>query len=413
MKQFNVPEHYRSSFISEIKKIRKAADPRKKDLRPSLVDFGSFSLVIPRHFGFCYGVENAIEIAHRTLREHPDRRIFMVSEMIHNPVVNTDLQERGLHFLYDTSGNALFPLDTLEPRDIVMIPAFGTTREMEKILAHKGIDTRSYDTTCPFVERVWKAGAKLGSSSHTIIIHGKLRHEETRATFSHSSTESPTLIIENIAEARLLLPYIHNPQDSSDFFEHFQGRTSPGFDPTIHLSRIGVINQTTMLATETQAIADLIRQAFISRYGPEYHTHFADTRDTLCYATLENQLAIDQALLQPAQAAFIIGGYNSSNTAHLVELCEQRMPTFFISQASCLLPQGSITHYNIHSHQQITSTWPPHDTHPPLFLLGSGASCPDASLDEIITTLCTIFPGTANLKDVLRQVSHQYPPLPS
>lgn len=413
MKQFNVPEHYRSSFISEIKKIRKAADPRKKDLRPTMARFGSFSLVIPRYFGFCYGVENAIEIAHRTLREYPDRRIFMVSEMIHNPVVNADLQERGLRFLHDTAGNPLIPLDTLEPQDIVMIPAFGTTRELENILARKGIDTRSYDTTCPFVERVWKAGAKLGSSSHTILIHGKASHEETRATFSHSSSEGPALIIENIAEARLLLPYIHNPQDSSHFFEHFQGRTSPGFDPTLHLSRIGVINQTTMLATETQAIADLIRQAFITRYGEEYRTHFADTRDTLCYATLENQQAIEQALLQPAQAAFIIGGYNSSNTAHLVELCEQRMPTFFISHASCLPPEGSITHYDIHTHRLITSPWPLHAAEPPLFLLGSGASCPDASLDEVIAALSAIYPGAAPPVEVLRQVSHQYPPLPS
>jgi 4-hydroxy-3-methylbut-2-en-1-yl diphosphate reductase len=176
MKSFNIPTFYRSSLISSIKEYRKAQDPRKKDLSPTLLDFGDVRFYIARHFGFCYGVENAIEISYKALEENPGKRIFLLSQMIHNPDVNHDLQEKGIKFLMDTGGNQLIPWEELTPEDVVIIPAFGTTLEIEETLNRLGISPEKYNTTCPFVERVWKKSEKLGNESYSIIIHGKHNH---------------------------------------------------------------------------------------------------------------------------------------------------------------------------------------------------------------------------------------------
>ena len=183
MKQFDIPKYYRSSFITKIKNSRKEDDPRKKNYLPTLLDFGPVRFYLARHFGFCYGVENAIEIAYRTVEENPDKRIFLLSEMIHNPGVNENLKELGVKFLMDTSGNELIDWNELTSDDIVIIPAFGTTIEIEKKLNDKGINPYQYNTTCPFVEKVWNRSSALGEDHYTIIIHGKHLHEETRATF--------------------------------------------------------------------------------------------------------------------------------------------------------------------------------------------------------------------------------------
>jgi len=186
MKNFNIPLHYKSSIISQIKEIRKQRDPRKRDFAPTILNFGPVEFLIARHFGFCYGVENAIEIAYRTINENPGKRIFLLSEMIHNPGVNKDLLQKGVRFLMDTSGNQLISWEELNKEDIVIIPAFGTTIKIEKKIKELGINPYSYNTTCPFVEKVWNRATSLGAKDYTIIIHGKYNHEETKATFSHS-----------------------------------------------------------------------------------------------------------------------------------------------------------------------------------------------------------------------------------
>ncbi|MGE5846237.1 MAG: 4-hydroxy-3-methylbut-2-enyl diphosphate reductase, partial [Ignavibacteria bacterium] len=252
MKKFNIPFYYKSSFISKIKEARKNSDPKKKDFAPTLLDFGPVRIFIARHFGFCYGVENAIEIAYKTIEENPGKRIFLLSEMIHNPRVNNDLISRGVKFLMDTHGNQLIQLDELNPEDIVIIPAFGTTLEIQKKLNEIGIDPYKYNTTCPFVEKVWNRANQLGEQNYSAVIHGKYFHEETRATFSHSSVSGPSLIIRDLDEANFLSSVILGNKSSTEFYSFFKNKLSEGFNPDNDLKKIGVVNQTTMLAADTQ-----------------------------------------------------------------------------------------------------------------------------------------------------------------
>ncbi len=195
MRSFDIPEFYRSPIITQVKAQRKARDPRKQDFSPTLLDFGGVRIQLARHFGFCFGVENAIEISYKAISENPGKRIFLLSQMIHNPEVNDDLQSRGVRFLQDTSGVPLVSMDALTAEDVVIVPAFGTTVEMAAMLEAKGVDVQTYNTTCPFVEKVWKRSSQLGSEDFTIIIHGKPTHEETRATFSHASTSGHALVV--------------------------------------------------------------------------------------------------------------------------------------------------------------------------------------------------------------------------
>ena len=259
MKTFDVPIIYRSPLISAIKKQRKESDRMKKDFSPTLLDFGTLRIYLARHFGFCYGVENAIDIAFKTIEENKGKRIFLLSEMIHNPQVNADLRAHGVKFLQDTSGKQVTSFDELTAEDIVLIPAFGTTLEIEKKLKDIGIAIEKYDTTCPFVEKVWNRSQAIAASKYTIVIHGKPKHEETRATFSHAAANAPAVIVRDMAEAELLGKYIMGEKPAAQFYEEFAGQYSEGFDAEKDLERIGVVNQTTMLATETQAIADYLK----------------------------------------------------------------------------------------------------------------------------------------------------------
>ena len=204
MKQFDIPEFYRSPIIAKVKAKRKLEDPRKQDFSPTVLALNKIEFILPRHFGFCYGVENAIEKSYLALKENPNKRIYLLSQMIHNPAVNEDLQANGINFLQDTHGKELISFDTLTPEDVVIIPAFGTTLEIETALQQTGANITSYNTTCPFVEKVWNRSQKLGELAHTVIIHGKYDHEETRATFSHSNVNAPTLVIKNMDEAVFL-----------------------------------------------------------------------------------------------------------------------------------------------------------------------------------------------------------------
>jgi len=404
MKRFDVPQFYKSSFISRIKDSRKLSDPRKKDFSPTLLDFGPVRFFIARHFGFCYGVENAIEISYKTLEQNPQKRIFLLSEMIHNPGVNIDLTNRGVRFIMDTSGRQLIDWDELQPEDIVIIPAFGTTIEIQNMLKDKGIDPYRYNTTCPFVEKVWNRSVQLGNENCTIIIHGKHNHEETRATFSHSVQNSPALIVRDLKEAGLLSSIILGERDKNDFYKLFAGKYSEKFDIENELVKIGVVNQTTMLASETEAIANLLRETMIKKYGIEnLKEHFVDTRDTLCYATYDNQEATYGLLEEKADFAIVVGGYNSSNTSHIVELCEEKLETYFISSEEKIISSNEIKHYNFHSKQEIIKINYLPMKNPVDIILTSGASCPDAVVDRVLQKILSFFNNTRNIEDVITE----------
>jgi 4-hydroxy-3-methylbut-2-en-1-yl diphosphate reductase len=412
MKQFEVPIIYRSPLITAIKNKRKEKDRMKKDFTPTLLDLGSLRIYLARHFGFCYGVENAIEIAFRTVEESrksgTGKRIFLLSEMIHNPQVNADLQAHGVKFLQDTHGATLIPFDELKPDDIVLIPAFGTTLEIENKLHNLGIQIEEYNTTCPFVEKVWSRSEAIAKDKYTIIIHGKPKHEETRATFSHASVHSPSVIVKDMEQTKELAKYITGEKPSTSFYEEFKGQYSNGFDADKDLQRIGVVNQTTMLASDTQAIADFLKQAMVKKHqvnAENSEERFADTRDTLCYATNDNQNAVIAMLETNADLAIVVGGYNSSNTSHLVELCEEKLPTYFINNEEKILSRTEILHYNFHTKEEtLTCDYLP-ATRPVKILITSGASCPDALVEGVIRKLAGFYQTERNIERLIGEFS--------
>ncbi|MBL7701320.1 MAG: 4-hydroxy-3-methylbut-2-enyl diphosphate reductase [Ferruginibacter sp.] len=407
MKKFDVPIIYRSPLIAAIKNKRKELDKMKKDFSPALLDYGPLKIYLARHFGFCYGVENAIEIAFRTIEENPGKRIFLLSEMIHNPQVNADLIDKGVQFLQDTHGKQVIPFETLTKDDVVIIPAFGTTLNIEEKLKSIGIETYRYNTTCPFVEKVWNRSEQIAKKNYTVIVHGKPTHEETRATFSHASAHTPTVIVNDMKDAIALSKYITGEKDPGLFRQEFAGKFSDNFDVHKDLQRIGVVNQTTMLASDTQEISDFLKQVMLSKYKLDDKTieeRFADTRDTLCYATNDNQSAVYGMLQQDADLAIVAGGYNSSNTTHLVELCEAKLPTYFINTEEKIIDDHTILHYDIHSKaEKLTNDFLP--AHRPVkILMTSGASCPDALVEGIINKLKDIFEADKPLEELLQTI---------
>lgn len=438
-KSFDIPEMYLSPIIKQVKDRFKITDPMKKDLSPTELDFGPVRFLIPRHFGFCYGVENAIDIAYRTVRDHPGRNIYLLSEMIHNPTVNEDLLAKGIRFLFDTDGTERISIDSLTEEDIVIVPAFGTTLEIEEKLKAKGINPYQYNTTCPFVEKVWKRGKQLGKKGYSLVVHGKHAHEETRATFSHSADHSAVVVVLNPEEAQILADIVTGKRPVADFEPHFGHKSTPGFDPLSDLEFFGVINQTTMLATETEEVMRILKAAAAERFGDgEVQQHFADTADTLCYATNENQSATYALADAKPDLAIVVGGYNSSNTMHLVEILEHHCPTFHIRDAGEIHGTASVQHFNQWTKDVLrTEGWLDVGRAGDLervefsqeegesgqeefsqqegksgqegdkkqkavrIALTSGASCPDGLVDEVLLKLVSLFPGSADVETVL------------
>ena len=401
-KKFDIPKMYQSPIIRKVKEATKIIDPMKKDLKPSVLDFGPVQFYIPRFFGFCYGVENAIDIAYRTVAENPDKNIYLLSEMIHNPTVNEDLLDRGVKFLFDTDGTERIPISSLNSDDIVIVPAFGTTIEIQDQLKEVGIDPYQYNTTCPFVEKVWKRGKQLGKKDYSLVVHGKHQHEETRATFSHSADHSEVVVLLNPEESQILADIMTEDRPLSDFEKYFGHKSTEGFDPLEDTKRFGVINQTTMLATETQRVMDILKEAAIQRFGEaDILEHFADTSDTLCYATNENQSATLALAETDADIALVVGGYNSSNTMHLVEILEHQFPTFHVRDKSELTPD-KIHHFDQWDKEmKETENWLPSDKKPLKVALTSGASCPDVLVDEVLLQVLDYFDDTKEVDKVI------------
>ena len=401
MKKFDIPEHYKSPIIGRVKARRKLEDPRKQDFTPTHLDFGNIEFIIARHFGFCYGVENAIEKSYKAITENPDKRIYLLSQMIHNPIVNQDLKEHGIKFIQDTEGKQIIPWEEIQKEDVVIIPAFGTTVETKKLLEEIGVNIAKYNTTCPFVEKVWNRSAKLGENDHSIIIHGKYKHEETKATFSHSNQNAPSLIVKDLSETKVLANYISGKIGLEEFNTVFAGKMSDNFNPIQDLQKIGVVNQTTMLASETQEIAEYLKNTMIEKYSAaDLKSHYADTRDTLCYATNDNQSATLELLKSNADLAVVVGGYNSSNTSHLVELLEDKFQTFFIKNSDEIKSKNQVDSFDIHRKELIE-----HNTFIPekdkiSVIITSGASCPDAEVDKVIQKIHKLCAGSMPIAEI-------------
>jgi len=402
---------YQSSLCEAIKRLRRTKE-RSAD-EPAILDFGAVQYVLPSHFGFCLGVQNAIERAYETIATNPGERVFMLSELIHNPFVNDDLRARGLRYLQSDKGvPAVDPAsgtklwDELHKGDIVIIPAFGATDEDKRRLIEKGLAVNRHDATCMLVEKVWKAARRYGRLGFTVIIHGKHEHEETKATFSNTAKHAPALILRDPGEARLLGEVIlaGSDDEARRLFAPFAGRHSAGFDPVRDLRRLAVVNQTTLLRNETLEIIDLLEDVLSRRFGVEnVREHlFAESRgDTLCYATQVNQDALERALRLDLDAAVVVGGRNSSNTFQLFRMCEARFHerAFYIQSEEDIFSADTIRHfiypYNPEDPRQGT-----HVTRrflgsrsPVKLLVTGGASCPDGLIQQIITRINGFFPA--------------------
>jgi 4-hydroxy-3-methylbut-2-enyl diphosphate reductase len=253
------------------------------------------------------------------------------------------------------------------------------------------------------VEKVWNRSEVIAKSNYTIIIHGKPSHEETRATFSHAAANAPSVVVKDMEQTVELSKYILGEKPLADFYNEFKGQYSEGFNAEKDLQRIGVVNQTTMLASDTQAIADYLREVMMKKFGltdANVKERFADTRDTLCYATSDNQSAVSGMLNTAADLAIVIGGYNSSNTSHLVELCEEKLPTYFISSEEKLLSPQTILHYNFRTGEEVVTNNYLSSKEPVSVLITSGASCPDAVVENVIRRLLQFFPQSKTVEEI-------------
>jgi 4-hydroxy-3-methylbut-2-en-1-yl diphosphate reductase len=301
---------------------------------------------LAREFGFCYGVERAVEYAYQTRRKFPERRIYLVGEIIHNPHVNDRLQEMGIEILArtDVTAGPAFDFGGITAEDVVIMPAFGVT--IDDFAALREIGCILVDTTCGSVLNVWKRVDAYARDGFTAVIHGKYRHEETQATASQARKhDGHYLVVRNMDEARLVCDYIEGRLPAESLIETFARAVSPGFDPQRHLQRIGVANQTTMLARESLAIGDAAGQAMVRAKGDAYRAQNFRTFDTICSATQDRQDAVNELLREPLDVMLVIGGYNSSNTISLAALCDERVPTFHVADASCIdVASGSVRH---------------------------------------------------------------------
>jgi len=408
MKKFNVPLYYHSNIIREIREIREKYDPKKKDISPSIINIGDIDFYIGRHFGFCYGVKNAIEICYQAIKKYPKKKIYLLSQMIHNQMINNDLNENGILFIMDTEGNQLIPWNNIEKNDIVIIPAFGTSLEVLEILKKKQINTEKFNTTCPFVSKVWNRSKQIAAEGYTIIVYGRSKHEETRSTFSRAKKYGPAIIVENIKDVNFLCEFMLGKKTILETYEQFQNKYSKGFNMKHHLSKVGVVNQTTMLASDTKNIIDLFSTTLQSIHKTaDISSYLANTRDTLCYATNENQESTLQLLKHNVDLSIVAGGYNSSNTTHLVELISKKTKTFFINSENKISLKNTITHFNIKTKKEIqTDNFLPHKKCK--IILTSGASCPDLVLENIIKKIMQIKKENINEKNIIDNFELRY-----
>jgi 4-hydroxy-3-methylbut-2-enyl diphosphate reductase len=373
--QEQVEHHYHSSLVERVR------------TDGSLLVAGKTTLRLAKQFGFCYGVERAIDLAYAARKVFPDARLFLIGEIIHNPEVNAQIAALGIRNLLDESGRP--HVEDLGPEDVVIVPAFGTTVPLVEEIKRHGC--RIVDTTCGDVMSVWKRVRQNATEEVTSIIHGKSSHEETRATASRAlgNGNGRYLIVLNLEEADRVCDYILGRVSREEFLREFEGRFSEGFDPDLHLQRIGVANQTTMLREETEAVQRKLKEAIILRDGSDENFRLFDT---ICGATQERQDALKELLLQPLDLLLVVGGYNSSNTTHLAEMGEQRVPTYFIRNQECLENADLIRHFDLHQKKEISSevSWLPQVGSNARIGITAGASCPNNLIEEVMLRVLSL-----------------------
>ena len=370
--QAQVLSHYRSELVERIR------------ASGHILSAGGMTIKLAKEFGFCYGVERAIDLAYAARRAYPERRIFLLGEIIHNPEVNDQIRRLGIVTIAGKPREE--EINQLQPEDIVIVPAFGTEVSTRRQLEEKGC--LFVDTTCGDVMSVWKRVRQYSKDSVTSIIHGKAWHEETMATSSQAraSGNGHYLVVFTLAETDYVCNYIVNGGNKAEFLARFKGAYSGGFDPDVHLQAIGVANQTTMLRGETEEVQRRLQAAMILKYGQaEISQHFRFF-DTICGATQDRQDALEKLLRDPLDLLLVIGGYNSSNTSHLAEMGEARLPTYFIKNAAKMVSDGLIRHYDQHKHEEIeTRSWLPAGK--VTVGITAGASCPNNLIEDAIRRL--------------------------
>jgi len=370
--QAQVLSHYRSDLVERIRNSG------------HVLSAGNLTVKLAKQFGFCYGVERAIDLAYAARKVFPDQPIYILGEIIHNPEVNDQIRAMGIKFLSGKEKDA--DIGDLKAEDIVIIPAFGTEVSMRQQLEAKGC--RFVDTTCGDVMSVWKRVRQYSKDKVTSIIHGKAWHEETKATSSQAMANGGGhyLVVFTLAETDYVCNYIVNGGEKATFLEKFKGAYSEGFDPDVHLRAIGVANQTTMLRGETEEVQRRLRRAMAQRYGEGQISEHFRFFDTICGATQDRQDALEKLLQEPLDLLLVIGGYNSSNTSHLAEMGEAKLPTYFIKNAAKMVSDKLIRHYNQHQHQEgETDNWLPPG--PATVGITAGASCPNNLIEDAIRRL--------------------------
>ncbi len=373
--------HYRSDLVDRLRATGEVTSENAQ-----------MTIKLAKEFGFCYGVERCIDLAYAALKVFPDKPLYILGEIIHNPEVNDQIRDMGIRFL--SGPNKVADIDDLGADDIVIIPAFGTeVATLEKLKA-KGC--QFVDTTCGDVMSVWKRVRNYAKEEVTSIIHGKAYHEETKATSSQATSKNGHyLVVLTLEETDYVCDYIENGGDKDEFLKKFEGAYSDGFDPDQHLKAVGVANQTTMMRGETEEVQRRIKAAIERKFGAEkVDSHFRFF-DTICGATQERQDALDVLLQKPMDLLLVIGGYNSSNTAHLAEMGENVLPTYFIKNAAEMADASLIRHWNQHTHEvDKTRDWLPEGT----LTIGvtAGASCPNNLIEDVICRLLELRGSSAD-----------------
>lgn len=371
--QAQVISHYRSELVERIR------------AKGNMLRAGDLTVKLAKEFGFCYGVERAIDLAYAARKNYPpDKPIYLLGEIIHNPEVNDQIRNMGIQIISPKPTQD--EIDRLHSGDVVIIPAFGTEVSTRKSLEAKGCDL--VDTTCGDVMSVWKRVRQYSTENVTSIIHGKAKHEETKATTSQARAygSGHYLVVFTLAETDYVCNYILNGGNKEEFLEKFKGAYSNGFDPDIHLTAVGVANQTTMLRGETEEVQRRIKNVMIQKYGADQIEKHFRFFDTICGATQDRQDALEKLLREPMDLLLVIGGYNSSNTSHLAEMGEAKLPTYFIKNAAKMASEKLICHYNQHKGEEVeTHDWLPGGK----ITVGitAGASCPNNLIEDTIRRL--------------------------
>jgi 4-hydroxy-3-methylbut-2-en-1-yl diphosphate reductase len=369
--QAAVESHYHSPMVERLKAAGGVAT------------FGDVTVRLAKQFGFCYGVERAIDLAYAARKVFADRNLFLVGEIIHNPDVNAQLAAMGIRTL--TGPCKLAEIDRLSPEDVVIIPAFGAEVAVQERIKARGCQI--VDTTCGDVMSVWKRVRQYADDGVTSIIHGKAGHEETRATSSRARAagggRGHFVVVYDLAEADLVCDYIRGRGERTAFLDKFRHSVSDGFDPDLHLGKVGVANQTTMLRSETEEVQRRIREAVMARDGSAGNFRVFDT---ICGATQERQDALKELLAQPPDLMLVVGGYNSSNTTHLADMGKEKVPTYFILNAACLESSDRIRHFDTHRQvETVDRDWLP--SGPVNVGITAGASCPSNLIEDVLRRL--------------------------